>query len=119
MSKYFGASQTMSVASNALVSNLARIEQSDAIAIACSAFGTDFVTTTAQVFIQVCRTSGGTYQRLKVGTPTTAVDWNVESSTGDFIAVCDATAGWPYCKVEFSNTATDSYSCTVYAINKQ
>ena len=119
MSQRIGPAQGVSVASNAKVSNLARIEQSDAIAVACSAFGTDFVTTTALVYIQVCDTSAGTYQRLKIGTPTTAVDWNVESTTGDFIAVCEATAGWPYCKLEFSNTATDGYTASVYAINKQ
>ena len=117
MSQRIGPAQGVSVASNAKVSNLARIEQCDAIAIACSAFGTDFVTTTALVYIQVCGTSDGTYQRLKAGA-TTAVDWNVESTTGDFIAVCDATAGWPYCKLEFSNTATDGYSASVYVINK-
>lgn len=116
MTKMLGPAQGVSVATNAKVTNLARIEQSDAIAIACSAFGTDFITTTALVYVQVCATSDGTYQRVKVATPTTAVDWNVESSTGDFIAICDATAGWPFCKLEFSNTATDGYTASVYTI---
>lgn len=121
----YGASKELPItfATNVKSSTGVYIGGYRSIALEIVTFGSNLVTSTANVYVQGAVASGsvaGGYRRIKVLQPLTAttgnvVDWEVPSTTGDFIAVCDALRGFDYAIVELSNTATAGLTgCKIY-----
>jgi hypothetical protein len=84
---------------------------------------TNLVSTTPDIFVQVCNTSTGTFRRVGVisgGTATavTAVDWCIPGTTGNRIYTCQEVIGYKYLKIEssVSATATAGWAVVVHGI---
>lgn len=109
---------TCTFASNAKVCTAFDAREANRIAVEMGAFGTLLATTTANLFVQGAINSGTTFRRIKAVGVYSAVsgleDWEVPSTTGDFIAVCDPALGFEAVRFELSNTATDGAECYVH-----
>lgn len=112
--QYGHARKNLTFASNAKESSVYDISGANKIAVEIAAFDGALATTTANIFVKGCNTSDGTFRRIKqMGIYSAASgihDWEVPSTTGDFIAVCDAALGFSFIKLELSNTATAGFT---------
>lgn len=91
-------------------------------AIACGTFSVGLPTATANVYVQVSNTiTTGTFQRVKMmGTYSASSgiqDWEIPSSTGNYIAVAPSLAqGWLYARVEPSTVPTAPQSVQIHCM---
>jgi hypothetical protein len=116
---YFGhGTVDASLASAASKSTFIDIRGVNRIAIEMPAFSTLLATTTANVYVEGGQATTSTFRRVKasgVYSATSGIDdWEVPSTTGNFIAVCDPIVGFNYMKVALSTAATDAISCTIH-----
>lgn len=90
-------------------------------AVAVGTFSAGLPTTTANVYVQVSNTTTtSTFQRVKLtgaySSGSGIQDWEVPSSTGNYIAVCPALVGWKYARVEMSTVPTALMSVQIHSM---
>jgi hypothetical protein len=125
MGKQYGHNtKDASIASGATFSTFVKTLGYSGIAIDMPAFGTLLGTNAANVYINVAADTSTTanFKRLKaLGVYSAAsgvYDWEISSTSGPFIAVCDPAVGFAWARVELSTAATDAISCTIHLYHK-
>jgi hypothetical protein len=110
-----------SIATGATSSSALFVGGYNHVAIEIPTFSVGVATATANVYVQVAQTSTGTFRRVKdmgVYSASSGIgDWEVPSSIGNYMVVCDPAAKFNYMKVELSNVATAVVSCRVHVHN--
>lgn len=108
------------VASNAKSSTAIYIGGANRIALEIPSFGSDLATATANIFVMGGDTESGTFRRIKdmgVYSATSGInDWEVPSTTGDYLVICDTVLGFGYMKIQLSNTATNGFLPNVHVM---
>lgn len=94
----------------------------NAVALEIQTFAVGVSTTTANVYVQVCDTSDGTYRRLAIQGVYSAgsgiLDWEVPSSTGSrYYQLPNEVSNYNYAKVELSKTCTATLSLRVHKMH--
>ena len=106
------------VASAASLSSYCLTRGYNHVAVEVPAFGTLLAESTANVEVYGCATATGTYRVIKdegnYSAGASIDNWEVPSTTGNWICVCRPAARFDYIKVHFSTAATDSITATIH-----
>lgn len=89
------------------------------IAVEIETFATGLITATANIYVQVCDTSDGTFRRLQIGgvysSGSGILDWEVPSNTGArYYQLPEEVTGYNYAKIEVGNTCTASFDFRIH-----
>lgn len=116
---YGDAPVAATIGINALSSPAVFIGGASRVALEIPAF-TNLITATANIYVKACATENGTFYRVKdMGTYSAnsgLQDWEVPSTAGGFIVICDPAIGFNYICVESSKTATAAFSAKVHVM---
>lgn len=112
--------EVATMAINDMVTRAIPIDGVNRIALELPTFAASLITTTANIFIQVCETETGTFRRVKdmgvYSASSGLQDWEIPSTVGGSMVLCRPAPGFNYMKIESSKTATAVYSPTVHKI---
>lgn len=88
------------------------------VAIEMPAFGTLLAESTCNVYVEGGQTSTGTFRRIKdegiYSSGAGILDWEIPSTTGNWLTICRPAARFNFIKVHLSTAATDAISCTIH-----
>jgi hypothetical protein len=119
---YFHGIQTTTIPADTTFTSAVNIQGCNMIGLELQTFSVFLSTTTANVYLVVCRTIDGTFRRLTcqgVYSGSSGIyNWELPSSTGNMIVNVPQLAGYNYAKVEFSNTCTALATISVHKINR-
>lgn len=112
--------QTTTIDSNSKTTGVIDIFGCNRLAVEVQTCSVMLITATANVYIQVCDTSTGTFRRLQTAGIYSAgaaiADFEIPTTTGNRFVTFDDAAGFHYAKVEFSNTCTATATIRVHKI---
>lgn len=117
---YFGHQvMTAAIGSAASKSATILVKGWNHVAIACPAFGTLLGESTCNVYVEVSKTATTSeFKRLKtMGQYSSNVgifDWEVPSTTGNWITTCQPAAHFDYLRIHLSTAATDAIDFEVH-----
>ena len=88
------------------------------VAIELPTFASYMSVSTANMYIQGCKTSDGTFRRVmdegNYSAGAAIADWELPSSTGDRVVICRPAARFDYIKPEFSRETTAAMEVWVH-----
>lgn len=113
---------TTEIATDAVASAAIPMQGINSAAFEIETFAVGLITATANIYVQVCDTSDGTFRRLQtMGVYSGAsgiADWEVPSSTGArYYQLPPEAVDYNYIKCEVSNTATASIDLRVHCMH--
>ncbi len=108
----------LTFATAAEVSTSMDVREYNRVAIEMASFVSLLATATANVYVQGRFDSTGTYKKIKQMGVYSAVsglgDWELPSTEGNFLAVCDAALGFADIRFQLSTVATDGAEVIVH-----
>lgn len=116
--------KTATIVTDSTFSSEVNIAGFNRIAIEVPTFDAGLSTDSANVYVNVAETEGGTYRRLKdmgAYSSTSGIqDWEVPRTIGNYTVLCRPASGFHWMKLEvaqgatFNATSTAGLSCKVY-----